>query len=689
MLKNYSLFSKVLKNDLNESAPRIPNDENYWKKKGKKGKEVALYFHDDLDGIYSAIAMKGYLEKKNFDIVQYGIVNYQEGWTTTVLDPELINIALDYAENIENIDVYIDHHGEFKEGENEGAETAVKTKTSSAYEGIMDQLGLPVDSTVVNVIDMVDSAKYDDYNIDIKNIITFDFKDFKNKLEFAAAFNQLLKRSDHKTFIEVVANTKDINPSIYNVFRLFRILYPANNLDNREIKKLAIDAGFTTPILDNDGSPVLDRWNKPKVDVDIKGFIKAVRFGDENKGIAKDPKMLRDFEKDFLDDAQWRLGQMASRTWGGDQEGAKQYVDSQETFKQLFCRKGKGGNDKVSMPGYQIIGNMCFVPSGTWANALRARAILEKDLLVDERIPVIQYIVTKDSPLYKDLKEKDGQNVELVGDIKKSTATKASFNAKQDVTGTPEIEGIKGVIHVKDDEVIFEAKQPIFWILLQYGNTLQVASLHKFDLYVKEYLPKLKDGSTVENLGKYCEDLLCNFIRNFGYNKNYIPEMTTKAGGHKGIGSISNVFGEVQNPDMLLAVEDCEGGKQYQLPDSARKIMKNFQGVRFLDLIKNKMISDLSGVKFDDLRMQWGDPDEKPAPKPRKEDMNKKVLKKEDIRKAQDVEKQYKDWAIEDISRNKEEVKKMVDQYGVEEVARIFRVTTKKLLEILKELKIE
>ena len=676
MLKNYNVFSKVLK--LNESAPKIPNDENYWKKKGKIGKKVSLYFHDDLDGIYSAVAMKGYLEKKGFEIEQFGIVNYQEGWTTTVLNPELINIALDYAENVKGIDVYIDHHGEFKEGEDKIEETSVKTKTSSAYEGIMDQLGLPVDSTVVNVIDMVDSAKYDDYEVDIKKIITFDFKDFKNKLEFAAAFNQLLKRSDHKTFIEVVANTKDINPSIYNIFRLFKILYPANNLNNIEIKKLAKDAGFVKPVLDDNGSPVSDRWGKPKVDVNIKGFINMLK--------KENPKMLRDFEKDFLDDAYWRLGQMQNRTWGGDQEGAKQYVDSQETFKKLFCTKGKGGNDKVSMPGYQIIGNMCFVPSGTWANALRARSILEKDLLVDERIPLIKYSIPQNSPLYDKLKLKNGQTMELVGDIKKSSGTEGTLLVKQDVTDDSKVEGIKGVLSVDGDKITFSAKQPIFWILLQYGNTLQVASLHKFDLYVKEYLPKLKDGTTVEDLGKYCENLLCNFIHNFGYNKNYIEEMTTKAGGHKGIGSISNIFGEVQNPDMLLAVEDCEGGKQYQLPDSSRAIMKNFERVRFLDLIKNKMISDLSGVKFDDLKMQWGDPDEKPAPKPRDEDMNKKVLKKEDIRKAQDVQKQYKDWTREDIEENKENVKKMVDQYGIDEVARMFRTTPKKFSELLKEL---
>ena len=56
MIKKYGDF-------LLESAPRIPNKEEYWTKKGKTGKDVCLIFHDDLDGCVSAIVMKSYLLK--------------------------------------------------------------------------------------------------------------------------------------------------------------------------------------------------------------------------------------------------------------------------------------------------------------------------------------------------------------------------------------------------------------------------------------------------------------------------------------------------------------------------------------------------------------------------------------------------------------------------------------------------
>jgi hypothetical protein len=633
MLKSYQKFIDRLNERLeilNESAPRLPNSEDYWKKKGKEGKKVMIYFHDDLDGIYSATVMKNHVESKGFEVVGYGIINYQEGWTGTRLNDKYINIALDYAENIEGIDLYMDHHGSFKEGENKDV-AAVKTNTGSAYEGICDQLGIPVDGMILNIIDMVDSAKYDQYDVDIKNILQFDTKKFKNKLEFAAAFNQLLKRSESKTFIEVVANTKDKAPSVYNLFKLFRILYPANNLNNVELKKLATQMGFEK------------ENSRGKMMGDVDALIDHIK--------KSNPKVLRDFEKDFLDDAFYRMKQKDMRTWGGDQNGPKQYVDSQDKFKELFGGKSKFGKDVVKMPGYQIIGNMCFVPSGTWANALTARSLLERNLLDDNRIPIIDYHITNDSKNYSELKKSDGKILELVGDIGKYEKHQ-TLNVKMDVTNDDKVEGIKGVISVNDDDVIFKAKQPIFWILLQYGNTMQVASLHNFDLYVKEYLPKLKDGSTVDNLGKYCEDLLYNMAKTFGYNVLSIPSSTTKAGGHVGIGSISNIFGSVDGSGNLMSVPDPnDPKKKIELSEQSQKFMKKFNGTRFLDLIKNKMIDDLSGIDFRDLKMTWGDKDEAPPAKPRDEDMNKKVLMKDKIRNVQDVQKQYSDWDDEDIAQ--------------------------------------
>ncbi|MCK9446047.1 hypothetical protein M0Q50_04055 [bacterium] len=582
MLKDYNLFTNSNNGKLNESAPRIPNSEDYWIKKGKIGKVCVIYTHDDLDGIYSAIVMKNYLLEHGFEIEKYGIVNYQESWKAFEIDSKYINIALDYAEDIEGIDVYIDHHGKFQEGENIN-KASTKTSTGSAYEGICDELGIPVDKMVVDVIDMIDSAKYDFYESDIKKILTFDIKNMKNKLDFAGAFNQLLKRSDHKTFIEVIHNSKD-TPSIYNIFRLFKILYPANNLDNYKLKALAKSMGYTYA----DGT------------ANVQLFLDYIEEDDK--------KLYHSFQKDFIKDAEYRLSKMAKMTKG---YGKKDYIRNQTEFIQKFVK----GTSGVKMDGYQILGQMVFIPSGTWSNSLRIRSIIEQDMLTNDRIPTIKYVVSKDSTLYDLLLKSNGQKMELIGDINGT-----NLDVKENVTDFEDKEGIKGEIQVDGDNVYFNAKQPIFWLMSQFGNTLQIASYHDINKYDMKYLPTLKDGTKVTNLGKYCEDLLSNFVKHFGLDINANPDSTVVAGGHPGIGSISNICSKVK--------------------DNVPENMKTFIGSRYLDLIKNKVIQDLSGIPFPNIKMTWGDETEEKTFKPSVSDVNKKLMNVTSIRNAQNVKAQ-------------------------------------------------
>ena len=183
-------------NSINEEAAlRTPStDEKYWIGKGKDGKKVALYTHDDMDGIVCAIEMKKWLLDHGFEIVKYGIVNYSEGWKYTTLDPKLINIVLDFAnmpgdERDELVDYYLDHHGLFSpEDLDKYKDSPVKKlATSSAYEALCIVLGLPQDELVVSVIDMIDAAKYQDYGVDWQRLLDFNLAD--------------IKKSDKKRFI--------------------------------------------------------------------------------------------------------------------------------------------------------------------------------------------------------------------------------------------------------------------------------------------------------------------------------------------------------------------------------------------------------------------------------------------------------------------------------------------------------
>ena len=339
-----------------------------------------------------------------------------------------------------------------------------KKKTASAYEAICQNLGVPQDELTLSVIDMIDAAKYSEYDVDWSRLLDFNIADIKKsdnkRLEFAAAFNQFLKRSDHKTLISVIHNCPDA--SIYSIFNVMKKVYPEHNVFPRSDQK-----------------------------------------------------------KDFLADSEWRLGQMAQRTRG------KNVTTSQSRFLKDFTV----GNS-IKLDGYQIIGDLAFVPTGTWANALRARTIVSND--------------------FKD-----------------------------------------GLI----------SEEPKF-ILLQYGGTLQVCSYSKIDEI--EGLPTYKDGSPINDLGSYMTGLLKNFQTHLGYHNpdtSIGQDEITVSGGHGGIGSISNIFGECK----VSPYEEC----------------------RFVDMFKNKIISDLSGVQFS-IKTKWSEPVEFKGKEPQ---MDNKVLNVADVTK--------------------------------------------------------
>jgi len=234
-------------NKIYEGAPTINNNLDYWLSKGKEGKKCMIYFHDDLDGIMSAIVTRNYLYNKGFEIMGYGVVNYQDGWNYIELNDNYINIALDFAEDQEDLDIYIDHHGEFIEKGGDIEKLSIKsskTPTSSAYEGICDQLGIPTDSLILDVIDMVDGAKYEFYDVNIETILNFNLQDILDsnnpKLVLAGAFNQLIKRGDYKTLIEISHNA---SLSIINIFLMFKRLYPANNVSRTGEEKEFVTDG--------------------------------------------------------------------------------------------------------------------------------------------------------------------------------------------------------------------------------------------------------------------------------------------------------------------------------------------------------------------------------------------------------------------------------------------------------------
>ena len=479
---------KIKFNDyiLNEEASiRFPNDLEYWTKKGKKGKDVMIYTHDDLDGVMSAIAMKEYLIEHGFTIAGYAVMSYVEGWKVFTIDKQYINVCVDYAEDHPDLDLYIDHHME--EGDlYKKSEYSIKLKSDSCYGLVCRLLGMPTDDMILSVISMIDAAKYEEYNVDIKTILNFTLSDImkeKNpRLVFAGAFNQLIKRSDYRTIIEVIHNG---TLSIYKIFKLFKIFYPLNNLkvkrgtDKEEARNLILHGTRPT---------------------DIEG--------------------LQDVPP-FVADSKERLQKMTGKTAGKITD--KPFIYSLEDFMNFYWNDKER---KFKFDGFVVIKNLVYVPVGSWANALRARALIEKTL------------------------GRDARNIQF--------------------------------------------------ILLDYGASLQIAAYGNIDN--TKGLPTLRGGEVLDDLDKYTK-FLVNFVLRREFDFKYEG---AKAGGHKGIGNLSNILGRCQKPP--------------------------FTGIKFMDLMKNWIIHDITGIKWK-LNMIWNEapPEETPI---KDKDINKKMMMVDQIRKV-------------------------------------------------------
>ena len=601
-LKQFNKWSPINE----EAALRTLNTkEDYWIKKGKIGKKVALYTHDDMDGIFCAIEMKKWLLKHKFEIVKYGVVSYTEGWKYTNLDPTLINIALDFAkmpgdERDQHIDWYLDHHGLFSESDLERYKDSPvkKMATSSAYEALCLALGISTDGLVLSPIDMIDAAKYGateedetepqiirgeeqenkrqkikvgnpkKYKVDWQRLLNFNLSeiiDSKNRrLEFAAAFNQLLKRSDTKTLISVIENCDEA--SIYKIFNVMKKIYPEHN----------------------------------------------VIMGGARKGQ----------KKDFIEDSEWRLGEMQRRTRGS--MTSKITYKTQSDFEEAF-KNGK----YLQINGYQKIGNLVFVPTGTWANALRARVIVEKDFrdgILDSEpdFILLQYGGTLQVCSYKDINK--------IKDLPLLTSEN-NYTMHNFVNDFQTADFFKPFLQVLVDNedktdlnmeslVLNFMNNPEDWSKITKMNKIQLSQLG-LDMYTATQIYNAlqsKIKNPVNDLGRYMTELLQNFQKYLGYHNpdtSLGQDEITVSGGHGGIGSISNVYG---------FAEAKTGNEE----DRVVKLTLKYNGLKYIDMIKNKIISDLSGVPFN-LNLKWSEPAE--AFNPKEPAMDNKVIAMKDVTK--------------------------------------------------------
>ncbi len=193
-------------------------------------KEAKVYFHQDLDGVASGIAMKAYLENQGFKVVDAEIIQYGEKeWAIKKADAEgkIMPVLVDFAHGKPMFKIHTDHHDSQVGVEKD---TATDFKHSRSNVETISQKISPKDlfkDEDLFVVSTIDSANFAANQITTKMVMNFIFKYDKdqsvkrNKLLMGLVLNKLLlayknDKVDGRDLLEYLV--MNCEPSLENLY---------------------------------------------------------------------------------------------------------------------------------------------------------------------------------------------------------------------------------------------------------------------------------------------------------------------------------------------------------------------------------------------------------------------------------------------------------------------------------------
>lgn len=204
-----------------------------------KYKEAEIYFHQDLDGVTSCLAMKSYLETNSIKVVESHIIQYGSlEYNVKNIKQGRLPVIVDFAHVKDMFVIATDHHDK-QAGTNANMSTNFK-KSSSNVETISEEISnFDIFSKLdIEMIKTVDSADYAKYKLQPHHIQNSIFKYNKtrtpgvNRFLLGLVVNRLLlalknkrisvlsldgKTKHHnKNLLECLIN--DSKPSIYSLY---------------------------------------------------------------------------------------------------------------------------------------------------------------------------------------------------------------------------------------------------------------------------------------------------------------------------------------------------------------------------------------------------------------------------------------------------------------------------------------
>ncbi len=238
-------------------------------------KKAKIYFHQDLDGVTTAIAMKQYLENQGIKVVDAEVIQYgDKEWS--IKKPEgsgdVMPVLVDFAHGKPMFVIHTDHH-DTQAGVEAGTSTnfrASRSNVETISQVVSPKELFPNDDLLL--ISTVDSANFLQHDISVDEVINYLFRMDKdkslsrNKMMMGLVCNKLLLAFKNKPhFLEDLV--MDSQPSLLSIL---------NN-----IKSIMKDKGYASPetLQSNRDTYIKSMENHPNVKV-VDGII--VQYGGGN-----------------------------------------------------------------------------------------------------------------------------------------------------------------------------------------------------------------------------------------------------------------------------------------------------------------------------------------------------------------------------------------------------------------------
>ena len=193
-------------------------------------KKAKIYFHQDLDGVTTAIAMRDYLESNDIDVVDTEVIQYgDKEFAVKKADAtgEVMPVLVDFAHGKPMFIIHTDHHDRQAGAEETGSKSFRQARSNvETLSQIIPKSDLfsPDDVSTISMVDSADYAKNDITPEILMNYIYKFDKDIsarKNRMMLGLVTNKLLLAFKNKPqFLErLVMESK---PSLLNLFLKIR-----------------------------------------------------------------------------------------------------------------------------------------------------------------------------------------------------------------------------------------------------------------------------------------------------------------------------------------------------------------------------------------------------------------------------------------------------------------------------------